>query len=229
VVQPKPKQRDQVSPTPFLSLPGGLTCGLWLESLASATAIQGGIPWHGRYLSAQPNTAPGCRGVLHARVDARRRVRAIRCGVTPMPTIVSNASDAEKRRDKTNTSSVKRGARRVRRTHVEHRFTITTGEAWERPGLREVLERRRAARSEGDSVTATGQRMPTPGSTRARERRLSETSRRIERARFIVQPRRSNRFNASTPTLRRPCRRSASAEAASATSVSGGNRSSMNL
>jgi hypothetical protein len=36
------------------------------------------------------------------------------------------------------------------------------------------------------------------------------------------------RFNASTPTLRLPCRTSLRAEAASATSVSGGNRSSMN-
>jgi hypothetical protein len=41
-------------------------------------------------------------------------------------------------------------------------------------------------------------------------------------------PWRSKRFKVSTPVLRCPCRSSASADAASATSVSGGNRSSMN-
>lgn len=38
----------------------------------------------------------------------------------------------------------------------------------------------------------------------------------------------SKRFNVSTPTFRRPCLSSASAEAASASSASGGERSSMN-
>jgi hypothetical protein len=41
-------------------------------------------------------------------------------------------------------------------------------------------------------------------------------------------PRRIKRFRVSAPALRLPCRSSASADAASATSVSGGSRSSMN-